>query len=123
MLPPKGQVRRYIGRVDAREERLARNEVLFRDVNERIEQVAARQGSDPHVFEFLCECSNLDCSLRLPLTLAEYEIVRADPASFVVALGHELPEIEDVVRETDRFQIVRKHNEAARLAAARDPRS
>jgi len=36
--------------MDAREERLAQNEVLFRDVNERIEQVAVRQGSDPHVF-------------------------------------------------------------------------
>jgi hypothetical protein len=108
--------------MDAREERLAQNEVLFRDVNERIEQVAVRQGSDPHVFEFLCECSNLDCSLRLPLTLAEYETVRADPASFVVAPGHELPEIEDVVRQTDRFQIVRKHDDAARLAAARNPR-
>jgi hypothetical protein len=56
------------------------------------------------------------------LTLAEYETVRADPASFVVAPGHELPEIEDVVRQTDRFQIVRKHDDAARLAAARNPR-
>jgi hypothetical protein len=108
--------------MDAREERLARNEVLFRDVNERIEQVAAPQGSDPHVFEFFCECSNLDCSLRLPMTLADYEQIRLDPTTFVVALGHELPEIEAVIRRLDDYQVVRKHGEAARLAASRDPR-
>jgi hypothetical protein len=109
--------------VDAREERLARNEVLFRDVNERIEKLAAPQGTDADTFEFLCECSNLDCSLRLPLTLAVYEEVRADPALFVVAPGHELPEIEEVLRRTDAYQVVRKEGEAALLAAEQDPRS
>jgi hypothetical protein len=109
--------------MDAREERLARNEVLFRDVNERIEQLAApHQGQDPHLFEFFCECSNLDCSLRLRLTLAAYENVRSDPALFVVAPGHELPEIEVVLRRTDAYQVVRKDGEAAQLAAAQDPR-
>jgi hypothetical protein len=109
--------------VDAREERLARNEVLFRDVNERIEKLAAPQGTDADTFEFLCECANLDCSLRLPLTLAAYEAVRADSALFVVAPGHELPEIEEVLRRTDAYQVVRKEGEAALLAAQRDPRS
>jgi hypothetical protein len=109
--------------MDARERRLAENETIFRSVNERIEQLAAPQGPDAHVFEFLCECSNLDCTLRLPLTLREYEEVRADPAVFVVALGHDLPEIEEIVRRTPTHQIVKKHGEAAELAVARDPRS
>jgi hypothetical protein len=108
--------------VDAREERLARNEVLFRDVNERIEQIAVPQGPDPHVFEFLCECSNVDCTLRLPMTLAAYEEVRSDSALFVVAPGHDRPEVEEVLRRTDAYQVVKKEGEAAQLAAARDPR-
>jgi hypothetical protein len=109
--------------MNAREERLARNEVLFRDVNERIEEQAARQGLDAHVFEFFCECSNLDCSRRLPMTLAAYEAVRADPTWFVVAPGHELPEIEHVLSRTADYQVVQKEGGAARLAAAQDPRS
>jgi hypothetical protein len=108
--------------VDAREERLARNEVLFRDVNERIEQVAVPQGPDAHVFEFFCECSNVDCALRLPMTLAAYEELRSDSTLFVVAPGHDLPEIEEVVQRTDDYQIFKKEGEAAQLAAAQDPR-
>ena len=109
--------------MDAREERLARNEVLFRDVNERIEQVAVPQGPDPHVFEFFCECANVDCTLRLPMTLAAYEEVRLDSTWFVVAPGHDRPEIEEVLRRTDAYQVVKKEGEAARLAVADDPRS
>lgn len=109
--------------MDPRERRLAENETIFRSVNERIEQLAAPQGSDSHVFEFLCECSNLDCTLRLPLTLAEYEALRADPVVFVVAPGHDLPEIEEVVQRTPTYQIVRKQGAAAELAVDRDPRS
>ena len=109
--------------MDAREQRLAKNETIFRDVNERIEEAAAAQLIDPHVFEFLCECSNIDCTLRLPLTLGAYESVRDDPAQFVVAPGHDLPEIEEVVHRTAGYQVVRKHGAAAELAENRDPRS
>jgi hypothetical protein len=109
--------------VDERERRLAKNETLFRDLNERIEQVAIQQAEDTHVFEFLCECSNIDCTLRVELTPAAYEHARNDPASFIVAMGHELPEIEEVVFDGDGYQVVRKQGEAAELAEERDPRS
>jgi hypothetical protein len=109
--------------MDAREERLARNETLFRSVNENIEEAAASGQPDEHVFEFLCECSNMDCALLLPLTVAEYERVRADPRQFVVAPGHELPEIENVVVRTDAYQVVVKEGEAAEFVTEHDPRS
>ncbi len=109
--------------MDERERRLAKNESLFRDLNERIEQVAIAQAEDAHVFEFLCECSNIDCTLRVNLTLAAYEHARNDPTSFIVATGHELPEIEEVVFRGDGYQVVRKHGEAAELAEERDPRT
>jgi hypothetical protein len=111
--------------VDAREERLANNEVLFREVNERIESAAEQQSRprDDHVYEFLCECSNIGCDLRLPLTLSAYEGVRADPTCFVVAPGHELPEIEEVVYFCESYQVVRKEGDAAEFAEETDPRS
>ncbi len=108
--------------MDAREERLAQNESLFRSVNEGVEEAATSMGIDGHVFEFFCECSNPDCDLRLPMSVSEYEEVRADPRWFVVAPGHELPEIESVVTRTSTYQVVMKHGEAARYVAERDPR-
>jgi hypothetical protein len=109
--------------MDAREERLARNESLFRDLNEQVELVAKPLDSDAHLFSFFCECSNIDCTLAMPMSLAVYEGVRADPTTFVVAPGHDLPEIEEVVHRTPDYQIVRKQGDAARLVTEEDPRS
>jgi hypothetical protein len=112
--------------MDAREERLAKNEIVFRDVNERIEDMAVAQAlllRDQRDLGFLCECSNVDCTLRLRLTLTDYEQARSDPAQFVVALGHELPEIEEVAFIGDGYQVVRKEGAAAMIAEESDPRS
>jgi hypothetical protein len=108
--------------MDDRERRLAENESLFREVNEQIEDKAAAHPADAHAYEFLCECSNLHCDLLLPLQVREYERARSDPAVFIVAPGHDLPEIEEVVEKNDRYQLVRKHGEAAALAEEADPR-
>jgi hypothetical protein len=109
--------------VDERDHRLARNEAAFREVNERIQSAAAAHAIDDHLFEFLCECSNVDCTLLLPLTLAAYERVRSDSAQFVVAPGHELPEVEEVVFRGEGYQVVRKFGAAAELAEESDPRT
>ena len=110
--------------MDAREERLARNEALFRDVNERVRAIAAQHGgAEPHVYQFFCECSNVDCTFQLEVTLPQYEAVRAYPNRFLVAPDHWLPEVETVVERTDRWWTVEKHGDAAELAAELDPRS
>jgi hypothetical protein len=109
--------------MDAREERLARNETLFRAVNENIEKSARSGQIDEHTFEFFCECSNVDCTLLLPMTVGEYEQVRADPRQFVVAPGHELPEIEVVVTRKSEYQVVIKEGEAAEFVTEHDPRN
>jgi len=109
--------------MDSREYRLVDNETTFRAINEQIEQIAASQGPDEHEYEFLCECSNSDCTLRVLLTVDAYERVRSEPAQFVVALGHELPEIEEVVFVGPAYQVVRKFGEAAKVAEQKDPRS
>jgi len=108
--------------VDAREKRLAQNETLFREVNERIEDLALTQTDEDDAYEFLCECSNAHCDLRLSLPLSTYEKARSDGAVFIVAAGHDLPEIEDVVLRGSGFQLVRKHGQAAELATATNPR-
>ena len=110
--------------MDSRETRLARNEALFREVNEQIERAVGRIGrEDGHVYEFLCECSNADCTLLLPLPLAEYEAARSDPRQFIVAPGHELPEIENVVARNAGYELVLKRGDAAEFVTELDPRS
>jgi len=121
--PARPFVATLLDLMDAREERLARNETLFRSVNENIEEAATSGQTDEHVFEFFCECSNIDCTLLLPMTVSDYERVRADPRQFVVAPGHELPEIEIVVARTSAYQIVVKEGEAAQFATEHDPRA
>jgi hypothetical protein len=41
---------------------------------------------------------------------------------FAVLPGHAIPEVEDVVAEGDRFQVVRKHAGEGRIARATNPR-
>jgi len=109
--------------VDARETRLAKNEVVFREINERINELAATHGSDEHVYTFFCECSNGDCTLQIELTRSAYEEVRAHGARFLIAVGHELPEIEDVIARNEGHWVIQKADGAAELAREHDPRN
>ncbi len=109
--------------MDARQERLARNEALFRDVNERVRAIATVHGRDAHVYEFFCECSNTDCTFQLQATLAEYEAVRAHGDRFLIAPEHSLPDIEVVVERTDAWWVVEKRGEPGELVEQLDPRT
>jgi len=109
--------------MDTREQRLAQNEALFREVNEKVKAIAALHGTDEHVYEFYCECANADCSLQVPATIAEYEAVRAHPTRFLVAPEHWLPDIESIAEKTDAWWVIEKHGDAGRLVEHLDPRS
>jgi hypothetical protein len=108
--------------VDERERRLAQNEALFREVNERVETLADRLGPDLS-YEFLCECANADCTFRISLPLSVYESIRADPQQFVVLPLHYTPEVEDLVIEESTHWVVRKTGEAGEYVEQLDPRS
>ena len=102
-------------------ERRALNEALFRDVNERIEETADHFGAERT--EFICECGDPNCTDRVPATLAEYERVRAEPTTFLLAPGHDQPDIERVVSERGRFHVVEKvQADVRRTVIRRDPR-
>lgn len=109
--------------MDARLERLAENEALFRAVNELIEEAATTVVVDSHLYEFVCECADGRCTMLLPLTIAEYERVRADPTQFLLAPGHEVAEIETVVARRGSYVVVRKVGEPAEYVSRRDPRA
>jgi hypothetical protein len=115
-------VDRGVDFMDEREQRMARTEALFREVNERVAAAAHQLGPGiPH--EFLCECSNPDCTFRLELPLNLYESCRADPRQFVVLPLHYMPEVEELVVEEESYWVVRKTGEAGEYVERLDPRS
>jgi hypothetical protein len=103
--------------------RIARTESLFRDVNERIAEVAGRLGS--HDAEFVCECADTGCGERIPVALHEYEQVREDGARFLVAPGHEEPAYERVLMQRSEHHVISKNKDPRLAEAARelDPRA
>jgi len=107
---------------DRPQQRLAANEVIFRDVNEGIER-GQWPGEPEAPVGFRCECARLGCNELIELTLAEYEQIRADPRRFVMVDGHEVPEVETVVQTVRDYVIVEKRDAAGDRAEAADPRS
>jgi hypothetical protein len=108
---------------DPRGERAARNEALFRRVNERVEEVNQAFESLLGDADFFCECAEVDCMEKITMTLAEYEELRSDPTHFAVKPGHELPDNERVVEERVRYLVVEKFGRAGERAVELDPRS
>ena len=101
-----------------REDRIARNEALFREVNERVKDIVPSEGG----IEFICECGYEECIERVSLSADEYERVRSDPVEFFVKPGHEIPDVEEVVEAHDRYLLVRKHVGERDIARQTDPR-
>jgi hypothetical protein len=97
----------------------ARNQALWREVNERIKELAETASE----VEFLCECANMDCTEVVTLSMAEYERIRSSPTRFPIAVGHDFPEIEKVVEAGDAYAVVQKKGAAGEEAARLDPRS
>lgn len=104
-----------------REERVVRNEVAAREINEAIEESDTRPAST--FIHVLCECGVEDCERVLAITRPVYERARNDPRQFVILPPHLISEIEDVVLESDGFLIVAKRKGTPEdLAVRTDPR-
>jgi hypothetical protein len=102
-------------------EKCARNQVVFREVNERIAELTA-DWRQTEMSLFICECSDPGCAESLEISSNEYERVRADGARFAVLAGHQTPEFERVVGGNGRFLVVEKIGTAAAIARDSDPR-
>jgi hypothetical protein len=91
------------------ERNAARNEALWREVNDRIEELDEELRILPaDRLELHCECGNAECEARVSMTPDEYREVRSQRDTFALALGHENDVIEHVVKRTDRYLVVDK---------------
>ena len=103
------------------QESAARNEALFREINERISEITDSQRE--RTAEIFCECSVTSCNELIQVSLAEYEAVRARGNRFAVIAGHEEPAVERVVERNERFALVEKIGRGADVAEELNPRS
>ena len=98
------------------EQRAARNEALFREVNENIARLEDRHGTTATEPVYVCECANAGCAEQVAIDPETYRRVRAEPRLFFVRPGHEDAQLERVVERHDDFFIVEKTGAAGEVA-------
>jgi hypothetical protein len=103
------------------QQRLARNEAVFRQINEGIER-GQWPGEEDSPVGFRCECARLGCTGVVELSVREYERVRSNPRRFIVLPGHERLDVEIVVERRSGYLVVQKLDQAGTAAVQTDPR-
>jgi hypothetical protein len=104
-----------------REVRAARNQSMFRVVNERMRALNEAFAALTDTYTIACECYDTGCIATIQIRAEDYLRVRAEPRRFVVRRGHLLTDLEHVVRESDEYVVVEKTDTAGDLAELLDP--
>jgi hypothetical protein len=105
-------------------ERVARNNMTFREANEQIRAKADEYGPPMERLPFLCECAEESCTQIVSLTPDEYSRIRAEPIHFLNAVGHDSaggPHVR-VVDRRDRYVVVEKIGAARGVVEAQTDR-
>ena len=106
------------------EERIGLNEAVFREVNERIEDLAEGFALTSQPLDLVCECGDASCRERITMSHGEYEQLRSESHRFAVYPGHEATDVEAIVERRDGYDIVEKETGAPeRIAEETDPRA
>ena len=106
-----------------REIRAARNQALFRAVNEQVTSVNEAFASITGTFAIACECADTTCIETLHISPDEYAEIRSNPRHFAVLPGHIYPEVEKVIRTSGQYVVVEKMAKAAEIAELLDERT
>lgn len=100
-----------------REVRAARNQSLFRSLNEKMGELNKTFESMTETFAIACECADTNCIDMINIRPDDYFAVRSVPRHFVVRAGHVYPDVEVVVRESDDdYVVVEKIGAAGEVA-------
>jgi hypothetical protein len=109
--------------MDERERRLGLNEAMFREVNERVEDINRTFGSITGSFDIFCECGDTSCTERISVPVDDYERVRSNPTHFLLHVGHEDPTVERVIEIHETYVIAEKEGvDVESVAEETDPR-
>ncbi len=105
------------------ERRQIENEMIFRRINEKVgddltalDAMHIEDGNihlirnEDLLLRFKCECSDENCSTRIPMLLSEYEELHEDRDTFIVLPDHQVDPIEKVIKKTKEYSVVKKNN-------------
>jgi hypothetical protein len=91
-----------------RRDRLVKNELAFRDYNNRRIGLEEQTAADDEAVPFVCECGSADCIAALMVTVAEYEGAHSTPNRFIVKTGHVYSDVERAVEQHPCYWVVEK---------------
>ncbi len=104
------------------ERRQVENEMIFRRRNEKVgDDLSALDAmliddgnrvlvhDEDLVLQFMCECSDENCTTRIPMPLSEYQEIHTDRDTFVVLPNHQVEAIEKVHKVTKNYSVVKKN--------------
>ena len=95
----------------SRHERLEQNQRMFRDANERFEQVVEQNALDgERTVPFLCECADLDCLGRIEITTSDYDAAHVNSDHYVILRGHPTIDGEEMVEDNVSYLVVEKNH-------------
>jgi hypothetical protein len=102
----------------------AKDQSLFRGVNERLLDMNKGFDEVSGDADFLCECASQDCIKHVSLTLDDYEEIRRVPTHFAVtdSMDHVFADVERIFAKRDGYFVVEKFGEAGVAAIELDPR-
>ena len=102
-------------------ERLAENEAVFREHNEKVQKdlahlkESAKKEGHADLFDegdtplhFLCECSDENCTKRVVVKPSRYTEIHRNRNRFIIAPSHAVSAVERVVVKEDGYNIVEK---------------
>ena len=110
-------------KISAAERKQIENEMIFRRINEKLgldldaqDKIYSDNGDfdlmhdDLILLHFKCECSDENCTVRIPLQLSRYREIHFDRNAFIVKSNHEVDKIEKVIQKEDGYNVVVKNN-------------
>ena len=97
------------------EKEIARNEILFRHVNERIADLSNNEEPEPDLV-VLCECGRAECLHHIQVPAPAYAEVREHGGRFIILPDHLEPDVEVIVQREAGFFVVEKAGMAGELA-------
>ena len=100
-----------------RDERVARNELAFRQANESLRTVFEDAPGDG-AYPFLCECGERRCTEVVCISLETYATIRENPRRFLILTGHKQLDSERIVDSGEGYEIVEKSGVAGDIARA-----
>ncbi len=104
-----------------RDLRAARNETLFRAVNEKLRELNEAFSEVSETYAIACECADVGCVETLHVSTQEYLTVREHPRRFLVLRDHVYENVERVLSSNDGYLVVEKTAAVSEITDATNP--